>query len=592
MTHRGHEGDPKFRYAKHSGKDISLICPNLSVTSKSDNVSHSIDSLLDGVTSEMSVRRYVDGLKHVCKNQDYSEKGSPMSPSCEVKIKDAEIISSLVRKNETLLRENRDCKSQIRKQAIQIQLLENKLKILCSNELERNIQTTGTTRKTDILEKCCEKLQKKIFEMEEFLHDHGLMWVGTESNDDGNITNTDRKHEIKFDEAIFNSLIQQIQSLNNWIAQGNERKIIPQSNSSNIVCFRNESPVPIILYADGLCLHSGPFRSYKNHETLQFVQDILDGYFPSELQSRYPNGVQFELIDKHTIQYMSLRKPSSFLSHGNKLGSFYSSATDESNTDNEVSSYERYKSSNDENEIFNIERVDNQTDEEMNNLFSEIIPHTLNDKRSQLLTFDDLLKRLPACKLTKSGQILNIRQDIQNEFGRQVSIPITKNIEVNHATETPYIDNDEIKSNKFITLRIYSENGSEIYNLKMDSRSTVQQLYSILDQVRSKHSSVNNRNYRLVTMCIRNSTNNSNELYYRQSLVDQSATLEESGIVDRTTLRMESLRQKLTENPSHFDTNSLLSTKGNALWDCTESVMPNHLFSESLNKPIKPPELN
>lgn len=36
---------------------------------------------------------------------------------------------------------------------------------------------------------------------------------------------------------------------------------------------------------------NGPFREFSNDEgALNFVKDIQDGYFPSELKGRYPDG--------------------------------------------------------------------------------------------------------------------------------------------------------------------------------------------------------------------------------------------------------------------------------------------------------------
>jgi len=46
-------------------------------------------------------------------------------------------------------------------------------------------------------------------------------------------------------------------------------------------------------YANGMMLFSGPFRPYTDPLTQQFIQDITDGYFPSELQQKYPDGVPF-----------------------------------------------------------------------------------------------------------------------------------------------------------------------------------------------------------------------------------------------------------------------------------------------------------
>uniref|UniRef100_A0A8C8AAJ6 UBX domain-containing protein 11 n=1 Tax=Otus sunia TaxID=257818 RepID=A0A8C8AAJ6_9STRI len=38
---------------------------------------------------------------------------------------------------------------------------------------------------------------------------------------------------------------------------------------------------------------NGPFRPYEEPSAQQCLQDIVDGYFPSELQLRYPDGVPF-----------------------------------------------------------------------------------------------------------------------------------------------------------------------------------------------------------------------------------------------------------------------------------------------------------
>uniref|UniRef100_A0A3B5A9R6 UBX domain-containing protein 11 n=1 Tax=Stegastes partitus TaxID=144197 RepID=A0A3B5A9R6_9TELE len=42
-------------------------------------------------------------------------------------------------------------------------------------------------------------------------------------------------------------------------------------------------------------MFDGPFRSYQEYSTQQCMQDLMDGYFPSELQERFPDGVPFEV---------------------------------------------------------------------------------------------------------------------------------------------------------------------------------------------------------------------------------------------------------------------------------------------------------
>jgi len=46
-------------------------------------------------------------------------------------------------------------------------------------------------------------------------------------------------------------------------------------------------------YKNGMCINGGPLRSYHDSTAISFIRDILDGYFPSELQQEYPDGVPF-----------------------------------------------------------------------------------------------------------------------------------------------------------------------------------------------------------------------------------------------------------------------------------------------------------
>uniref|UniRef100_A0A3Q3WHI4 UBX domain-containing protein 11 n=1 Tax=Mola mola TaxID=94237 RepID=A0A3Q3WHI4_MOLML len=45
-------------------------------------------------------------------------------------------------------------------------------------------------------------------------------------------------------------------------------------------------------------MFDGPFRSYQDRSTQQCMQDLMDGYFPSELQERFPEGVPLEVYEE------------------------------------------------------------------------------------------------------------------------------------------------------------------------------------------------------------------------------------------------------------------------------------------------------
>ncbi len=54
-------------------------------------------------------------------------------------------------------------------------------------------------------------------------------------------------------------------------------------------------PIPLTLFRNGLVLFQGPFRPFTDPSTQQCVADLMEGYFPSELQSRYPEGIPLQV---------------------------------------------------------------------------------------------------------------------------------------------------------------------------------------------------------------------------------------------------------------------------------------------------------
>ena len=53
-------------------------------------------------------------------------------------------------------------------------------------------------------------------------------------------------------------------------------------------------------------VENGLLRPYSESSTASFIRDILDGYFPSELQKDYPNGVPLKV--KSSLTASVLRK--------------------------------------------------------------------------------------------------------------------------------------------------------------------------------------------------------------------------------------------------------------------------------------------
>lgn len=116
----------------------------------------------------------------------------------------------------------------------------------------------------------------------------------------------------------FDLLLERIRELNVLAGEG-ESFVQMTALGAQLV---TKQAVRLSLYRDGMVMLDGPFRSYQEHSTQvsvmqrkatpplhaaaasnlcsshlqQFVQDLMDGYFPSELQSRFPDGIPFEVL--------------------------------------------------------------------------------------------------------------------------------------------------------------------------------------------------------------------------------------------------------------------------------------------------------
>ncbi|NXG98548.1 UBX11 protein, partial [Loxia leucoptera] len=85
----------------------------------------------------------------------------------------------------------------------------------------------------------------------------------------------------------FDLLLENIKDLNSLVAEGS----CQVEQTARGARLRRAEPLPLTLYRDGITVGHGAFRPYQHPATQQCLQDIMDGFFPSELQPRYPEGV-------------------------------------------------------------------------------------------------------------------------------------------------------------------------------------------------------------------------------------------------------------------------------------------------------------
>ncbi|XP_068513754.1 UBX domain-containing protein 11 isoform X1 [Anas acuta] len=244
---------------------------------------------------------------------------------------DMDLTSSIMQKISLL-------EQKIDKQAREIQLkdrriaeLEEKMKTLQKGEDAPDSSTA------EDLEMRCLQLQTQVWEMERFLNDYGLIWVGErheQLEDLQSLKNEElpAKSLWKPGEAVvskreidFDLILENVKDLNVLAGEGiSQIEHTPQGAR-----LRQQEPLPLTLYQNGIVMFDGPFRSYEEPSTQQCLQDIMDGYFPSELQTRYPDGIPFQVTDKRDVVFQEGDLPGNFPGHGQAVGHSESSKVQE-----------------------------------------------------------------------------------------------------------------------------------------------------------------------------------------------------------------------------------------------------------------------
>lgn len=84
---------------------------------------------------------------------------------------------------------------------------------------------------------------------------------------------------------------------------------------------RVQDPLRFTVYSDGIFVLNGPFRRFSEDPTAKtFVKDLADGFFPSEIQARFPEGVPLELEDRSTEAFDAAGPPPRSTSHSPPAG--------------------------------------------------------------------------------------------------------------------------------------------------------------------------------------------------------------------------------------------------------------------------------
>ncbi len=179
---------------------------------------------------------------------------------------------------------------------------------------------------TRVLRQENEALRRQLAEMETFLNDYGLMWIGSPADAEAQEEEQEAEEEEQVVQAPPQALAgppvpvrvlqARVAELNALAGDESELVRLPDGKTT----LRNKVSVCVSVYADGFRVDKGPLRSYQHESSQRFFCDLADGFFPWEFQERYPNGVHLDLEDL-TDQQGAAAPSEAFTGRGRVLGS-------------------------------------------------------------------------------------------------------------------------------------------------------------------------------------------------------------------------------------------------------------------------------
>ncbi|XP_044142568.1 UBX domain-containing protein 11 isoform X1 [Bufo gargarizans] len=349
------------------------------------------------------------------------------TPEKEHGLSDFDLLSSTVKRVGEL-------ETRVKLQARDIQLKDKEIAIL-----EQKIDKLQTQRKehpegeeqVHELEKKCQELQKKVNDMEQFLSDYGLIWVGDEGSYEESKQETlhsSAGHSSYSFQPDFDLVLENLRDLNVLGGEGVSHVEYKEGTAR----LRPPEPLPLTLYKNGIIMFQGPFRSYQEPLTQQCLRDIMDGYFPSELQTRFPDGVTFQVTDMRNVVFRERRTWDRFPGPGQSIGCAEGNPTETSE-----------------------------------------IP-------GPRLSVQQFLNRLPK-SVIQSGRIMDIQGPVRDILlGHKADEKLQQSL-----VESPLVLSMEKGSQANVivcTLRIKSEAGDHTYKVQMLSTETIGDLRAYLSQ--------------------------------------------------------------------------------------------------------------
>lgn len=177
----------------------------------------------------------------------------------------------------------------------------------------------------------CKTAWQQVAEIKAFLQDYGLVWVGDTPPADTCPSPTSgstaaaalppgstavlteasssiyqASSSLPFDIAELQQCIDELNAVaGDGISQLrpiNTAAVASGSNhSTKTIGLYTPEPVQLVIYSNGMQLHTAPARPYTDATTEATLIDIFDGYFPSVLRHEFPEGIPLKLVDRSSV---------------------------------------------------------------------------------------------------------------------------------------------------------------------------------------------------------------------------------------------------------------------------------------------------
>lgn len=359
----------------------------------------------------------------------------------EAPLSDSELMSSMMQKISQLERKVKTQAVDIEHKARRIAVLEEKLNIL----QKPKEKSASNENQDEELVQLCLKLQNQVLEMEKFLNDYGMIWIGGYDEQANSklpaVTFTRKSFKMNYD-----LVMQNIQELNIVAGEG-ESHVTAIPGGAKLT---QKSSIPLWLYKNGIVMFSGPFRSYQEPTTQECMQDLMDGFFPSELQERFPNGVPLQVHDKRDEEFIVRRPWTEFPGRGQTIDGARRQSVDRSEQ--------------------TISTAPKQSQ----------IP-------GKKLSMEQFLRKLPET-VVKAGKVISIRDSVKAHLqgfpdGAKSYSATTVETSALRSLREREID-FTLSAKDVTTLRVKSEDGMETFIMKMYFTETFGDLRHYLDMKR------------------------------------------------------------------------------------------------------------